>query len=256
MSLTNADSICDARHEIKKIQKTNTSSSVETVEEEGSFDDGYTLSAYGDISHSEIYFVPSVPSETCPSPTRQSSTYRRNAKKPPPPGLRKNNLLRMRSKSSEEQNVAQLAQKAAMSQPELDFNTLVATLRQARSNIAKDRPTMPYLKCIEAKARSPRSTRKPIEDKDEEIQVEKAVVKKPGTAQTVPVPSPLKLVNSPTRPDKKANAPSPSPKPPASPKPWRANGLPRRGPLPRWDLMDPDVILEGKNYRLKSCLST
>jgi len=54
--------------------------------------DDWTISDYGDISYSEINFVPSAPSDLESPRSRQKKKddgYRRNAKRQPPPGRKK-----------------------------------------------------------------------------------------------------------------------------------------------------------------------
>ncbi|KAI3611957.1 hypothetical protein WG66_016097 [Moniliophthora roreri] len=219
--------ICDVFPETKKTGTTNSSSSVQI---DIASDDGYTITAYGDISQSEIYFVPSAPSEIHPTPNGKPGTYRRNARRPLPPQLKKNVLLRTQDKNHEDGSIARQAQKAAMSQPELDFNTLVATLHGRPDKVS---PAMPYLKSIEVRASPPRATRESTVERGPE-----AFVAESGLAK--PISPPSKLANSSARPDKKAN--TPSPKSPISPKPLRTGPLPRRPPLPRWEPTDPDVV--------------
>ncbi|KAK7472312.1 hypothetical protein VKT23_000432 [Stygiomarasmius scandens] len=54
-------------------------------------EDEYTISAYGDISHSEIGFVPSISSgiEGKSTHERKEEGHRRNTKRQPPPSRRK-----------------------------------------------------------------------------------------------------------------------------------------------------------------------
>ncbi|ESK97239.1 hypothetical protein Moror_17895 [Moniliophthora roreri MCA 2997] len=215
-----------------------------------SFDNDHTITAYGDISQSEINFVPSAPSETFPTPTRQKKTYRRNAKKPLPPSIKKNLLLRVQDEDFDDDSVAKQAQKAAVSRPELDFEALVANLREFRDQLAEDRPAVPYLKLMEGRVYAPHPPRQSVEkgvEVNEEYKVEKVmVVKKKGPAK--PIPSLWKSAKPPTSADKEANPPS-SQKFPARLKFRRAGPL-QRPPLPQWDLEDSedsDVILEGRN---------
>ena len=79
--------------------------SVYAVASDTSFDDENTFTAYGDISRSEITFVPSALSEV--SPQKRDSGYRRNAKRPLPPVLKKNVLLRtMREEKVRQSTIA------------------------------------------------------------------------------------------------------------------------------------------------------
>ncbi|KAG7091270.1 hypothetical protein E1B28_010320 [Marasmius oreades] len=211
---------------------------------DASFDAENTFTGYGDISHSEITFLPSASSEV--SPEKRSPSYRRNAKRQLPPPLKKNAFLRQEQMSGDG-SIADEAQKAVISKPEVDFDTLFSTLRATRSRIYEDRPAMPYLKSIEGKSQRVRQ-----EDTNDARSFPE---KNSGTSRRVS--SPLRVEQVATRP-RQGSKPNGTPTTPTSPqsnnkpsKPWRVGPLPRRSPLPRWDLMDPDVILEGMHYRLK-----
>ncbi|KAK1230929.1 hypothetical protein PQX77_005960 [Marasmius sp. AFHP31] len=205
-----------------------------------SVDDENTFTGYGDISRSEITFVPSALSGV--SPQKKDSTYRRNTKRPVPPVLKKNSLLRTKraGQDAEDESIAKLTQKAVISQPQIDFDCLVQTLRATRARIHEERPAMPILEALEAKSERMRRNEK-----------------KSSARQA---PSPLEREKFATAtPDCGADAsgkktPKKTPSSPQSPngsKPWRSGPLPRRAPIPRWDLMDRDVVLEGMHYRLK-----
>ncbi|KAF9262700.1 hypothetical protein L218DRAFT_945228 [Marasmius fiardii PR-910] len=221
---------------------------------DASFDDEITFSGYGEISHSEITFLPSAPSEVLPQNT--SPSYRRNAKRQPPPLLKKNILLRreqvrfkllsinayiieaIRQLSGDDDSIAIQAQKAVMSKPEVDFNGLVSTLRTTRSRIYENRPATSYLKLVDGG-----SHRGKNEGTLEEKKLE--------TYRCVPS---LELDRA-AGPARQANGTPTAATSPQTPtehsKPWRSGPLPRRSPLPRWDLMDSDVVLEGRHYKLK-----
>ncbi|THV06620.1 hypothetical protein K435DRAFT_833968 [Dendrothele bispora CBS 962.96] len=67
-------------------------SSTSTTGTQQSEDELYTLSTYGDISHSEISFIPSI-SSGIDSPSRRErreQSYRKSTKRPTPPCWRKN----------------------------------------------------------------------------------------------------------------------------------------------------------------------
>ncbi|KAL0072620.1 hypothetical protein AAF712_000383 [Marasmius tenuissimus] len=125
-----------------------------------SFDDGSTFTGYGDISRSEITFVPSALSGV--SPQKKDSTYRRNARRPVAPVLKKNALLRTKKeeKDAEEESIAKLTQKAVISQPQIDFDCLVQTLRATRARIHEERPALPILEALEAKSERMRRNEK------------------------------------------------------------------------------------------------
>ncbi|KAJ4486377.1 hypothetical protein J3R30DRAFT_1496754 [Lentinula aciculospora] len=164
------------------------------------------LIGYGDISQSEINFVPSLPSEVV---IQRSPSYRRNAQRPLPPTISKS----MATKLNE------------------DFDGLSALLDDLRTEREK-------------KAQSS----KPIQLPSDKFRAKQSKVAV-GTARRLPAP--LQISNEAHR---MSNIP---PSPVSAPRPFRGNApLPRRSPLPRWDLLDPDVYLEGKQYKIRSSRSS
>ena len=131
-----------------------------------------------------------------------------------------------------------MTQKAVISQPEIEFDCLVQTLCATRARIREERPVVPVLEALEANSERLRRNAK----KD---------------TSTWSSPSPLKTDKCATTATPECTTTSSGKTTPASPqsptglKPWRSGSLPRRAPIPRWDLMDLGVILEGMYYRLK-----
>ncbi|KAJ3907099.1 hypothetical protein F5879DRAFT_920149 [Lentinula edodes] len=162
------------------------------------------LTGYGDISQSEINFLPSLPSEIV---IERAPSYRRNAKRPLPPTICKN----MTTESEEFDGLS----------------ALLDNLRTERENSMSQgrKPSQPSVK---AGIEQPKFT-------------------------TRRKPAPLQINNFNGAHRVSANPPSR-----VSPaRPFRGNApLPRRSPLPRWDLLDPDVYLEGKQYKIRSSHST
>ncbi|KAJ3762156.1 hypothetical protein EV360DRAFT_79579 [Lentinula raphanica] len=177
------------------ISSANSSASIANTSQE--------LTAYGDISQSEINFVPSLHSDVA---IKRPSPYRRNAKRPLPPTICKSISTKFKEDCE-------------------DLSILLDGLRAERENRAGR--LAQHKSCAE----------------------DSKLTAATGTSRRIPAP--LQISNE----ARQTNQPPPSP---VSPKrPFRGNApLPRRSPLPRWDLLDPDVYLEGKQYKIRSSPST
>ncbi|KAJ3990510.1 hypothetical protein F5890DRAFT_1548691 [Lentinula detonsa] len=166
------------------------------------------LTGYGDISQSEINFVPTLPSEVV---VKRPLSYRRNAKRPLPPTICRSIATKFKDDCE-------------------NLSALLDNLRAERENRADSAGGLSQ-RCI---------------DKSRAEQPKMAA----GTARRIPAPL---QINKEAR--RVLNNPSSSPVSPQ--RPFRGNApLPRRSPLPRWDLLDPEVYLEGKQYKIRSSSSS
>ncbi|KAJ3809657.1 hypothetical protein F5876DRAFT_66278 [Lentinula aff. lateritia] len=157
------------------------------------------LIGYGDISQSEINFLPSLPSEIV---IERPPSYRRNAKRPLPPTIGKN--ITTESKEFD------------------GLSALLDNLRTERENMM-------------SQGREPSQS-----------SVKAGIEQPKFTARRIPAPLQINNFNGAHRVS--GNLPSRV----SPPRPFRGNApLPRRSPLPRWDLLDPDVYLEGKQYKIR-----
>ncbi|KAK0475109.1 hypothetical protein IW261DRAFT_1568026 [Armillaria novae-zelandiae] len=183
--------------------------------------DEHTLTGFGDISLSDDCFIPGIASDIsatkteslkrpkkppalCPRPSVLSN-------RPPPPLMAK----ALRSPTENQRLI-----KAALAEPKVNFKTLIDSVRLIEQKIPPQKS--PQKKGIPS----------PI-----------AIFKR-GVASSPP-PSPWTPVTSPKTPKtpKPVTPRTPkSPSSPQSPKPWRGNSpLPKRPPLPIWDLVYPEL---------------
>ncbi|KAK0446501.1 uncharacterized protein EV420DRAFT_1751284 [Desarmillaria tabescens] len=196
-------------------------SSIPTIPDEN---DEHTLTGFGDISLSDDCFIPGIASDI--SPTKKDSLRRPKKRttprsrpgvlsnRPPPPLMAK----ALRSPTEHQQLI-----KAALAEPKVDFKALIDSVRLTEERVSKISPKK-------------KGVPSPI-----------AIFKR--VASSSPAPSPREFT-SPTSPKTpKTPVPKPmtprTPKPPTSPqspKPWRGNSpLPKRPPLPTWDLVYPEL---------------
>ncbi|KAK0207888.1 hypothetical protein DFS33DRAFT_1271281 [Desarmillaria ectypa] len=203
-------------------------SPVPTIPDEN---DEHTLTGFGDISLSDDCFIPGIASDI--SPTKKGSLRRPKkpatprsrpgvlANRPPPPLMAK----ALRS-PSEHQLI-----KAALAEPKVNFKTLIDSVRLTEEKISK------------------------ISPKKKGIPSPIAIFKRGASSSPAPSPRAVTLPTSPKTPKTPKPVTPRTPKlpiSPQSPKPWRGNSpLPKRPPLPTWDLVYPgladDKELEKEN---------
>ncbi|RDB25092.1 hypothetical protein Hypma_007422 [Hypsizygus marmoreus] len=196
--------------------------------------DEYTLTGFGDISLSNIYFVPSLPSDV--SPRRTDSWSRAKTKEMPPPPVRKVPFHRANNPLPDViQNIVQPSPSKAALSPKSDFEKLVASLRKSREHQSPTRATSgaePQSPSKVVHAPQPRHAvnLKVIEKLSAQVNAlgfrdgeDRVLIARGSRAQAMPPPS--------------ARIAAPKPK---KERPLRGNArLPARPPLPRWDLHDP-----------------
>ncbi|SJL03145.1 uncharacterized protein ARMOST_06491 [Armillaria ostoyae] len=182
--------------------------------------DEHTLTGFGDISLSDDCFIPGIASDI--SPTKKDSLKRPKkppalrprpsvlSNRPPPPLMAK----ALRSPTEHQRLI-----KAALAEPKVNFKTLIDSVRLTEDKISQKSP------------------------KKKGIPSPIAIFKR-GAASSPP-PSPWAPVTSPKTPKTPKPVTPRTPKPPSSPqspKPWRGNSpLPKRPPLPTWDLVYPEL---------------
>ncbi|KAG7450887.1 uncharacterized protein BT62DRAFT_917156 [Guyanagaster necrorhizus] len=193
------------------------SSTVPTIPDEN---DEHTLEGFGDISLSDNCFIPGVASDLSP---RKKETIPRGTKKPPTlhlrPGVLSNRPLpplmakALRSPTEHQQLI-----KATLAEPKVNFKTLIDSVRLTEEKMSQNTPKR-------------KGIPSPI-----------AIFKRGGSSS--PAPSPIAALSPKTPKTPKPMTPRTpkSPTSPQSPKPWRGNSpLPKRLPLPTWDLLYPEL---------------
>ncbi|KAK0232709.1 hypothetical protein IW262DRAFT_1289955 [Armillaria fumosa] len=180
--------------------------------------DEHTLTGFGDISLSDDCFIPSIASDI--SPTKKDSMKR--PKKPPtlrpcPSALSNRPPPPLMAKALRSPTEHQRLIKAALAEPKVNFKTLIDSVRLTGEKISQKSP------------------------KKKGIPSPIAIFKRGAVSS--PPPSPWAPVTSPKMPKTPKPVTPRTPKPPTSPqspKPWRGNSpLPKRPPLPIWDLAYP-----------------
>ncbi|KAF5375492.1 hypothetical protein D9615_009172 [Tricholomella constricta] len=195
-------------------------------------DDEHTLCAYGDISLSNVYFVPGLPSEV--SPRRDTAWLKKESKQTPPPSPRKISALNIEHPlPSVIQKILPPSPSAAQLSPGTDFERLVAKLRETR--LSEKSPPHPGLAMP--------SPSKPIHQPQPRHAINlkaignlNAKVNHGGVSARSIKEQGLFL------PTARLDAP----KPKLKEKPFRGGKLPVRPPLPRWDLHDAVVPKKGE----------
>ncbi|KAF8058739.1 hypothetical protein FPV67DRAFT_515864 [Lyophyllum atratum] len=205
-------------------------------------EDEHTLSAFGDISLSNTYFVPGLPSAV--SPRRDDSWIKDDSKQTPPPSVRKISALNIEvSKESLPfiypynfssqhplpsviKNILPPSPSAAAISPGTDFARMVERLRDSR--ISEKNPPHPGLALP--------SPSKPIHAPQPRHAVNLKAIDN-LKAKVNPEGAPPRSVKDRGlfRPTARLSAPKPKEKP------FRGGRLPIRPPLPRWELHDPLV---------------
>ncbi|KAG5644517.1 hypothetical protein DXG03_008259 [Asterophora parasitica] len=186
--------------------------------------DEFTLSAYGDISLSNIYFVPGLPSDV--SPRRDDSWLTNESKTPPPSPAEARTTNAEHPLPSVIQKIVPPSPAAVQLSPGTDFERLVAKLRETR--VSEKNPPHPGLAMP--------SPSKPIHQPQPRHAINmKAIGNLNAKANPGLVPARSVTERGPFLPTARLSAPKPKDKE----KPFRGGGkLPVRSPLPRWDLHD------------------
>ncbi|KAG6910406.1 hypothetical protein DXG01_010761 [Tephrocybe rancida] len=194
-------------------------------------DNEHTLCGFGDISLSNIYFVPSLPSDVSPRRDDSWITERKilEPKTPPPSVRKKKSAINTNTKPalpSVIQKILPPSPSAAELSPGTDFLRLVARLRESR---ILDR-SPPQSARVLASPSKPIGIHQP--------QPRHAINKKAIDMDNLHAKAHSEDYSAKERmlqPSARMNAPKPKPKE----KPFRGGRLPVRPPLPRWDLHDP-----------------
>ncbi|GLB37953.1 hypothetical protein LshimejAT787_0410040 [Lyophyllum shimeji] len=189
-------------------------------------DDEHTLCGFGDISLSNIYFVPSLPSQV--SPRRDDSWMKDDLPRASPSSVRKVAAFNTEHPlPSLIQKILPPSPSTAAVSPDTDFERLVARLRETR--ISAENPPHPGLTLP--------SPSKPIQSPQPRRAVHlKALDKLNAKVTSGGVVAARNVKDRGLyQPTARLSAPKPKPKE----KPFRGGKLPSRPPLPRWDLHDP-----------------
>lgn len=225
-------------HDVNQTEKRTSPDTDSDVE-----DDGYTLTAYGDISLSNVLFVPGLPTALSPERhTRRESRdshYRDNNNHMPavirkvlPPSSSKPSILSLKS--------------------DADFQTLVQNLKDSHRSSSPRKATQSerdqHLHIYAPQPRHVINLNLVGGDAANESR------ESHRTAQVNAAITGKKIVRAVQHQDHKSEVVPPKPKE----KPLRGNAkLPSRPPIPRWDLLDPDytgettVVYRGLGSRLK-----
>ncbi|KAG5650949.1 hypothetical protein H0H81_010427 [Sphagnurus paluster] len=177
-------------------------------------DDEHTLSGFGDISLSNIYFVPSLPSDVSPRRDDSWITEELKLKQTPPPSVRKIPALKIQHPlPSVIQNILPPSPSAAQLSPGSDFERLIAKLRETR---VPEKTHHSPSKATQQLQPQPRHTINGMAIDNLNANAKAGGAKDRGLLVTTA----------------RQNAP----KPKIKEKPFRGGRLPVRPPLPRWDL--------------------
>ncbi|KAG6873137.1 hypothetical protein C0995_002511 [Termitomyces sp. Mi166 len=209
-----------------KMSSSPASSRPFTPASSSSDEDEHTISAYGDISLSNIYFIPSLPS-TVP-PRRDDSGMDEEKGENTPPFVHKRSVPK-HALPSVIRKILPPSPSAAELSPQSDFERLVSKLRETR--VSDRSPPHPGLMLP--------TPSKPIlihQPQPRQAASQKVIDKMQDKAGMKDTPAKERVL---LQPSARMNAAKPKDKP------FRGGRLPVRPPLPRWDLHEPIMLSKG-----------
>lgn len=191
-----------------------------------SFDE-YTLSAYGDISLTNIYFVPGLPSDVSTEKLDPETEKERTPPGPPPVMPQLSKYLVKSRRSIVIQNILPASPAKALITD--DFENLVKNLRPCPAHA---------LGKLTTENSSPRISPRPGHAINLRIVEKSREIPKPRMTSAFPPPPPTSRAPMAPRPSPPVAITRPKPKE----RPLRGYAkLPPRPPIPRWDLLDSGI---------------